>query len=97
MSARCDSCGCFIGEGTLETLREISSLPETLGLHACECGHPEMRRLPGGILHCPACGAEVLPIEDGKRSQTLNFHYESADYGGGHCPDDPPVPNSSHR
>lgn len=26
------------------------------------CGHPEMRRLPDGVFHCPACGSEVLPI-----------------------------------
>ncbi|MBA2715209.1 MAG: hypothetical protein H0U55_16875, partial [Rubrobacteraceae bacterium] len=26
-----------------------------------ECGHPEMRRLPDGTYHCPACGSEVLP------------------------------------
>jgi hypothetical protein len=38
-------------------------LPEALGKHACECGHPEMRLLPGGVFHCPACGSEVVPIE----------------------------------
>ena len=47
----------------LETLQQIKSLPEGLGGHACECGHPEMRRLPDGIFHCPACGSEVLPLE----------------------------------
>lgn len=67
----------------LETLREISSLPEALGPHAC--GHPEMRRLPDGI----------LPVEAGKQAQTLNFHYESADFSGEPCPGGPPVPNSS--
>jgi hypothetical protein len=45
----------------LETLRRISALPDAQGRHACGCGHPEMRRLPDGIFHCPACGSEVLP------------------------------------
>jgi hypothetical protein len=47
----------------LETLRSITALPDVLGKHACECGHPEMRRLPDGVFHCPACGSEVLPLE----------------------------------
>ena len=46
----------------LETLRRISTLPNALGRHACECGHPEMRCLPDGTYHCPACGSEVLPF-----------------------------------
>src|SRR5215208_4869755 len=33
-----------------------------IGDHACECGHPEMRRLPNGVYRCPACGSEVTPI-----------------------------------
>jgi len=48
----------------LETLRSISALPDVLGKHACEeCGHPEMRYLPDGVFHCPACGSEVVPID----------------------------------
>jgi uncharacterized Zn finger protein (UPF0148 family) len=47
----------------LETLRHITALPDALGKHACECGHPEMRLLPDGTFHCPACGSEVLPID----------------------------------
>jgi ribosomal protein L37AE/L43A len=42
-------------------LRRIAALPDALGAHPCECGHPEMRRLLDGVYHCPACGAEVLP------------------------------------
>jgi ribosomal protein L37AE/L43A len=62
--ARCPGCGFTLSGGMLETLVEVHSLPEALGRHACEeCGHPEMRLLPGGIFHCPACHAEVLPIE----------------------------------
>ena len=47
----------------LETLRSISTLPDTLGSHACECGHPEMRLLPDRTYHCPACGSEVPPAD----------------------------------
>ena len=47
----------------LLTLEQIIALPEGSGKHACECGHPEMRRLPDGTFHCPSCGSEVPPIE----------------------------------
>ena len=41
----------------------IVAFPEApLGKHSCECGHPEMRRLPDGVFHCPVCRAEVLPV-----------------------------------
>ena len=47
--ARCPGCGFELGGGMLKTLIEVLSLPEVLGSHACEeCGHPEMRLLPGG-------------------------------------------------
>lgn len=60
--AGCDSCGHAVDETMLETLLQIVSLPDALGAHACEeCGHPEMRRLPGGVFHCPACRSEVVP------------------------------------
>jgi hypothetical protein len=48
----------------LETLCQITALPDALGSHACECGHPQMRCLPDGVFHCPACGSEVLPLGD---------------------------------
>jgi ribosomal protein L37AE/L43A len=48
----------------LKTLMEILALPEVLETHACEeCGHPQRRRLPDGVFHCPACHAEVAPLE----------------------------------
>ena len=40
----------------LEALSEIAILQNAVGSHACECGHPEMRLLPDGVFHCPACG-----------------------------------------
>ena len=62
-SARCPSCGSYLSEVFLKTLRQITELPEAIGLHACEeCGHPEMRRLPDEVYWCPACGSEVIPI-----------------------------------
>jgi len=42
-------CAYAPNRGVLEALRQIISLPDALGSHACEeCGHPEMRRLPDG-------------------------------------------------
>ena len=61
-SVRCASCGCILGAAMLLTLEQIASLPDALGEHPCECGHPQMRRLPDAVFHCPACGSEVLPI-----------------------------------
>ena len=61
--ARCSSCGSILGTAMLLTLEQIIALPGTSGKHACECGHPEMRRLPDGTFHCPSCGSEVSPIE----------------------------------
>jgi ribosomal protein L37AE/L43A len=61
-SARCASCGAMLGGVLLATLRQITELPLAVGRHACECGHPEMRRLPDGVYRCPACGSEVTPV-----------------------------------
>ena len=62
-SARCDSCGSIVIGAMLDALRQITDLPDALGRHACECGHPEMRLLPDGTRHCPACGSEVVPLD----------------------------------
>src|SRR5215207_84594 len=59
-SAECESCCCAFGGSTVGTLRQIAALPDALGKHACECGHPEMRSLPDGTFHCPACRSEVV-------------------------------------
>ncbi len=64
-SAGCSCCGRAVDGAVLRTLEQIVSLPDALGGHACECGHPEMRRLPDGVFHCPACGSEVVPFEVG--------------------------------
>jgi ribosomal protein L37AE/L43A len=63
-SLGCESCGGRLSGAMLETLRRICALPDALGSHACEeCGHPEMRHLPDGTYHCPACGSEVFPVD----------------------------------
>ena len=61
----------------LETLRSISALPDAIGSHACECGHPEMRLLPDGTFHCPACGSEVLPAAAASALSKLNEYGEA--------------------
>jgi uncharacterized Zn finger protein (UPF0148 family) len=66
----CDLGGCALEGGILRTLQEIATLPDALGEHACECGHPEMRRLQDDVLYCPACHSEVLPIPAHSVSQT---------------------------
>ena len=64
LRARCPGCGFTLGGPMLKTLVEILALPEALGTHACEeCGHPQMRHLPDGVYFCPACHAEVTPVE----------------------------------
>jgi ribosomal protein L37AE/L43A len=61
--ARCNSCGCAFDGTIVEILKQIVALPDALGEHACEeCDHPELRHLPDGVFHCPACSSEVLPI-----------------------------------
>jgi hypothetical protein len=60
--AGCYSCGLCVGGAIFRTLEQIAALPDALGGHACECDHPEMRRLPDGVFHCPACRSEVIPL-----------------------------------
>ena len=59
--AVCGGCKGVLGGDLLKALYRIRTLPDALGRHACECGHPEMRRLPDGVYLCPACRAEVVP------------------------------------
>ena len=69
--AECDSCGHAFEGAVPRTLEQIVALPDALGEHACECGHPEMRWLPDGVFHCPACGSEVVPLEASSTHTTL--------------------------
>jgi hypothetical protein len=62
----CPVCGygaLCLGGGIVGTLKQIVALPDAMGKHACECGHPEMRSLPDGTFYCPACRSEVVPTE----------------------------------
>jgi ribosomal protein L37AE/L43A len=69
--AECDSCGHAFEGAVLRTLEQIVACRDTLGEYACECGHPEMRRLPDSVFHCPACGSEVVPLGSGTIHTTL--------------------------
>ena len=60
--ARCTRCDRPISKQMLETLEQITSLPDAIGSHACECGHPEMRHLADDVMSCPGCGSEVVPL-----------------------------------
>ncbi len=61
-STRCPACRAVIAGPVLGTLIWIAQLPDAIGRHACECGHPEMRLLPDGVYRCPACASEVIPV-----------------------------------
>jgi ribosomal protein L37AE/L43A len=63
----CSRCDRPISTQVLKTLEQILSLPDAIGSHACECGHPEMRHLADGVLWCPGCGSEVLPFSASER------------------------------
>jgi ribosomal protein L37AE/L43A len=71
--ARCDGCSRALSGDALKTIRQIVALPDSIGTHACECGHPEMRLLPDGLFWCPACGSEVLPSEKDAQGR-LDYH-----------------------
>ena len=60
--ARCTGCDRPISTQVLKTLEQIVSLPDAIASHACECCHPEMRHPTDGVLWCPGCGSEVLPL-----------------------------------
>ncbi len=87
-SMRCQLCGGHLSGVVLETLRQISALPDALGSHACEeCAHPQMRLLPDGTFHCPSCGSEVMALGKWKLANDLGtalaaaFREDSEDKG----------------
>src|ERR671912_603294 len=88
---RCPVCGYAPSRSVLGTLRQIISLPDALGSHACECGHPEMRRLPDGVSHCPACRSEVLPARSEYRAEAVGTRRGHRRSSGGN-PDVLPAP-----
>jgi hypothetical protein len=96
---RCPVCGYAPGRSVLEALWQIISLPDALGSHACEeCGHPEMRRLPDGVSHCPGCGSEVLPTRSNCRTQAVGTSRGHRQGSGVGIPETVLAPKkSSHR
>jgi ribosomal protein L37AE/L43A len=96
---QCSLCGYAPSHSVLEALRQIVTLPDALGRHACEeCGHPEMRLLPDGVCHCPGCGSEVLPTISKCFVEAIGTGRGHRQGGGGRKPDAVPAPkNSSHR
>ena len=61
--AEYDSCERDVEGDVLRILEQTVTLSDAFGEHACERGHPEMRRLPDDVFHCPACSSEVVPLE----------------------------------
>lgn len=96
---RCLVCGCTLGRGILEALQQIIALPDALGKHACEeCGHPEMRRLPDGVSHCPGCGSEVLPAGSNYyHTQAVGTSRGHRQCGGGENIGAPPAPRKTSQ
>jgi ribosomal protein L37AE/L43A len=87
-SMRCRSCEGIINGALLQTLRQITALPDALASHACEeCAHPQMRLLPDGTYHCPSCGSEVMALGKWKLANDLGtalaaaFREDSEDKG----------------
>jgi ribosomal protein L37AE/L43A len=75
--ARCSRCDRPISTQVLETLEQIVSLPDAIGSHACECGHPEMRHVADGVLWCPGCGSEVVPFSASEMRSESGFTSEA--------------------
>jgi uncharacterized Zn finger protein (UPF0148 family) len=94
----CPVCGYAPSCAVLEALRQIISLPDALGSHACEeCGHPEMRLLHDGVSHCPGCGSEVLPTISKCRTQAVGTSRGHLQFRGGLPDAPPPLKKSSQR
>jgi ribosomal protein L37AE/L43A len=95
---QCSVCGHAPSRGFLQALRQIISLPDALGGHACEeCGHPEKRLLPDGVSHCPGCGSEVLPTRSKSRTEAVGMSRDHRQSGGGHPDAVPALKKSSQR
>ena len=70
--ACCDSCGFSVEDAMFRTTEQVAALPDALGSHACECGYPEMRRLPDGVFQCPSCSSEIYPIKERRTIECRN-------------------------
>jgi ribosomal protein L37AE/L43A len=72
----CNLCGRNLDKTVFRTIEQIVAVPDAIRDHACTCGHPEMRRLPDGVFHRPACGLKVLPLE-ASRELTPEYHSQA--------------------
>jgi hypothetical protein len=63
----------MVVEALAATEAQLIVLPALAGVgtHACECGHPEMRRLPNAVFQYPACGSDILPQPSGRHGTRL--------------------------
>ena len=95
--ARCDSCLDPLSGAMLEALSEIAILQNAVGSHACECGHPEMRLLPDGVFHCPACGCEGTSARGLKGQEREGSSGRKVSEAGGWYRTDPLAPEIRKR
>lgn len=87
--ANCARCDRPLSAKMLETLEQIVSLPDAIGSHARECGHPGMRPLPDGVLRYPGCTSGILPLsastaahpESGPRSEAYRCGWVEGIFG----------------
>jgi ribosomal protein L37AE/L43A len=94
---QCSLCAFAPSRSFLQALRQIVTLPDALGRHACEeCGHPKMRRLPDGVSHCPGRGSEVLATKSSCRTQAVGTSRGNRQGGGGN-PEALPAPKKSSQ
>jgi hypothetical protein len=82
----------MLSEALLQTLSKITGRPDAVGLHACECGHPEMRRLPDGVYRCPLAARRSSPpgvtTVNGKprsHSKAYGYGWQDGRYGEPCC------------
>ncbi len=69
-----DCCGRDVDGAVLRVLEQVVALPDALGAHACECGHPEMRRRLMGCFTARRAArrsSPLRPFHDGVRHSKL--------------------------
>ena len=72
-----------MGNNLLRALGQTTALPDDVGGHAYECGHPEPHRLPDEVFWCPTYGSEVLPLRESRaKGSTTMTHNRSRKPGG---------------
>ena len=96
--ALCLVCGNGASRDVLGTLRQIITLADALGSHACEeCEHSEMPLLLDRVLHCPECSSEVLPKGSKCRTQAVVTNRDHRQFRDDRNPEAPPAPGKSSQ